>query len=72
MRRTIQVGDTVLVRDRYVNTFRNSYGPDALLPRVVIAEDKACKRRRLHLDGQPNLLWVGQARCVKRPESESR
>ena len=71
MRRGIMVGDTVVVRDRKWNLYRQAYGHDALAPRVVVAEDSGTGRRRLHLDGPPNLLWIGDAKLVKaRDEKE--
>ena len=65
MRLGIKIGDTVTVRDRKWNTYRNAYGHEALAPRKVVAEDFGTGRRRLHLDGPPGLLWIGDAKRVK-------
>ena len=69
MRRGILVGDTVVVRDGKCNLYRNAYGHAALSPRVVVQEDRGTKRRRLHLDGPPGLLWIGDARRVKKGDN---
>jgi hypothetical protein len=66
IRRTTEVGDTVIIRDRFTQVFKRAYGEDALEPRKVTAIEKVQGKKRLHLDGAPTLLWYGQAKVVKR------
>lgn len=72
MKEPVAIGDVVTVRDAKQNTYRNAYGADALQPRVVVRDDHGTGRRRLHLDGPPTLLWVGDARIVMRKRERER
>lgn len=66
MKEPIQVGDIVTVRDGKKNTYRQHYGFEAEKPRQVVRDDMGTGRRRLHLDGPPGYLWIGDAKLVMR------
>lgn len=72
MREPIEIGDVVVVSDAKQNVYRNAYGPEALQPRVVVLDDHGTGRRRLHLDGPPTLLWIGDAKVVQRKAERAR
>lgn len=66
MKELIAIGDVVTIRDAKMNTYRMAYGPSVTEPRVVLRDDTGTGRRRLHLDGPPTLLWIGDAKLVMR------
>jgi len=66
MKEPIQVGDVVCIRDGKKNTYRMHYGFECEKPRVVLGHDFGTGRRRLHLDGPPGYLWIGDAKLVMR------
>jgi hypothetical protein len=72
VREPIAVGDVVTIRDAKVDTYRNAYGHEVTKPRIVVQDDVGSGRRRLHLDGPPTLLWIGDAKLVMRKQEREK
>lgn len=69
---TIQVGDRIKLYEKTARAYQQAYGLSQDATWVVTGEDFPMGRRRLHVEGPPTCIWVGDARLVYSPQSKDR